>query len=54
MKKDKTISEVVNPKKTISFESKWINLDRWDDFMKMQKNRSNNQPDKGVLRIHIY
>ena len=54
MKKEKSEIKNINPEKTISFESKWIDMKHWDVFMKTQKSKSIIQSSNGILKIIIY
>jgi hypothetical protein len=51
--------DVPNPKlpkamKRMKTESKWINMDHWDTFMKSQKNKDNMQSKDGITKGYIY
>lgn len=54
MAKDVPNPKIPNVMKKMKTESKWINMDHWDTFMKSQKNKGNMQSKDGITKGYIY
>jgi hypothetical protein len=48
---DKKLPSAMKRMKT---ESKWINMDYWDMFIKSQKNKDNMESKDGITKRYIY
>ena len=54
MTKDVPNSKLPKAMKRMKTESKWINMDHWDTFIKSQKNKDNMQSKDGITKGYIY
>jgi hypothetical protein len=54
MAKDVPNSKLPKAMKRMKTESKWINMDHWDTFIKSQKNKDNMQSKDGITKGYIY